>query len=71
MELNIEKVSVPAAVNNVLENIRENAGKQNIIIKTELKLEVEFIETDRMKLKQVLKNILSNSVKFSKPDGGR
>lgn len=70
MELKIEKVSVPAAVNDVIENIREMAGKQNIIIKTELKPEVEFIETDGMKLKQVLNNILSNAVKFSKPDGG-
>lgn len=70
MEINFEKVSVPAAVNDVLENIREIAGKQNITIRTELKPEVEFIETDRMKLKQLLNNILSNAVKFSKPDGG-
>jgi protein-histidine pros-kinase len=70
MEFAIEHVSVPVAVNEVLENIKEIAGKQNIIIKKDMKPEIEFIDTDGQKFRQVLNNLLGNAVKFSKPEGG-
>ncbi len=71
MELAIEHVFVPVAVNEALENIKEKAGKQNIIIKKDLEPEIEFIDTDGQKFRQVLNNLLGNAVKFSKPEGGR
>ncbi|MBU3966481.1 MAG: PAS domain-containing sensor histidine kinase, partial [Euryarchaeota archaeon] len=70
MEFTIEHVSVPVAVNEVLENIKEKAGKQKIIIKKDLGHEIEFIDTDGQKFRQVLNNLLDNAVKFSKPEGG-
>ncbi len=70
MEFTIEHVSVPVIVNEVLETLIEKAGKKNVIIKKDLKPEIEFIDTDRLKFKQVLNNLLGNAVKFSKPEGG-
>jgi len=70
MDLLIEHVPVAAAVNEVLETIKENARKQKIIVKIDLKPEIEFIDTDGQKFKQVLNNLLSNAVKFRKHEGG-
>ncbi len=70
MELAIEHVSVPVAVNEVLETIKEKAEKQNVIIKKDLEPGIEFIDTDGQKFRHVLNNLLGNAVKFSKPEGG-
>jgi PAS domain S-box-containing protein len=70
MELSFEKMSVPVAINETLGLIKEKAERQNVILKEELDPELEFIEADRQKFKQVFFNLLSNAVKFSKNDGG-
>lgn len=49
--------------------IREMAGKKNIAITSQLDPNVELIEADGPRLKQMLVNLLSNAVKFT-PDGG-
>ena len=49
--------------------IREMAGKKNIAITSQLDPNVELIEADGPRLKQMLINLLSNAVKFT-PDGG-
>ncbi|MBU4454145.1 MAG: sensor histidine kinase, partial [Euryarchaeota archaeon] len=46
------------------------AMKHNINLKVELDPELEFVEVDKLRLKQILFNLLSNAVKFSKPEGG-
>ncbi len=70
IELVIEKMSVPAVINETLSLIKEKAAKHNIALKTEFDPDLEIIDTDRMRFKQVLYNLLSNAVKFSKPEGG-
>jgi len=42
----------------------------NVILKTEFDPEIEFIEADKQRFKQVLFNLLSNAVKFSMEEGG-
>ncbi len=70
VELVVEKLSVPQAVNEGLTLVKEKAMRHNIKLKTELDPELEFIEADRLRFKQILFNLLSNAVKFSKPEGG-
>lgn len=70
IELVIEKLSVPQAINEGLTLVKEKAMRHNVKLKTELDPELKFIEADRLRFKQILFNLLSNAVKFSKPEGG-
>lgn len=70
IEMNFEKISLPTTINDTLEMVRTTAIKHNINIIKELDPELEFLEADKQKLKQILFNLLSNAVKFSKKNGG-
>jgi signal transduction histidine kinase len=70
IEMNVEKISLPSTINDTLEMVRTTAIKHNINILKELDPELEYLEADKQKLKQILFNLLSNAVKFSKPVGG-
>jgi signal transduction histidine kinase len=70
IEMNVEKISLPASINDTLEMVRTTAIKHNINLIKEFDPELEFMEADKQKLKQILFNLLSNAVKFSKPGGG-
>ncbi len=70
MELAIEKVSVPAMINETITLFKEKAAKNNIVLKKDLDAQLDFIEIDQQRFKQVLFNLLSNAVKFSKKEGG-
>ncbi|MCZ7360340.1 MAG: ATP-binding protein [Candidatus Methanoperedens sp.] len=70
IELIIEKLHVPGVINETISLIKEKAAKQNIELKTELDPQLDFIEADQQRFKQVLFNLLSNAVKFSKRGGG-
>lgn len=70
MELFIEKMSVPATINDTLTLFKEKAVKQKILIKTDLDPQLDIIETDTQKFKHILSNLLDNAIKFSKPEGG-
>ncbi|VVB97645.1 Methyl sulfide methyltransferase-associated sensor [uncultured archaeon] len=70
MELAIEKVSVPAMINETITLLKEKAAKHNINLEKDMDPELDFIEVDPQRFKQVLFNLLSNAVKFSKKEGG-
>lgn len=69
-EMVFEKISVPHAINEIFELIRENAIEHDIILKKEFDSEMRSIHADRRALKQILFNLLSNAIKFSKKEGG-
>ncbi len=70
LELTPERMSVPETIKDTLSLIKEKAMKHNVLLKTEFDPELEFIEADRQRFKQILFNLISNAVKFSKEEGG-
>ena len=70
MELVIEKFDAFQALDEIIDLIKEKAAKQNVLLKKELDLQLEYIEADRIKFKQILFNLIDNAVKFSKKEGG-
>jgi PAS domain S-box-containing protein len=70
LELVIEKISVPRIIDETLILIKEKAANHNLLLKKELDPSLKVIEADQQRIKQVLFNMLSNAVKFSKPEGG-
>lgn len=70
IELAIEKVSVPATLDETLGLVEQIAAKHNVVLKREIDPQLEFIEADRQRFKQILLNLLDNAIKFSKNDGG-
>lgn len=70
MGIDIEKIYLHDFIIEILAPVKEKAAKSNIIIKIDLDSQLEFIEADRLRFKQILFNLLDNAVKFRKNDGG-
>jgi len=50
--------------------LKEHAGQKNISLRIELPASVEPAMVDSSKIEQVLINLISNAIKYNKPDGG-
>ncbi len=70
IELVPDKMSVPETIEETLDLIKEKAMKHKVVLKTQFDPELECIEADKQRFKQILFNLLSNAVKFSKEEGG-
>jgi len=68
--LNIGKIPIQATVEETTILIKEKAMKHNIVIKKEFEPGLDSIEADKQRVKQILFNLLSSAVKFSKEEGG-
>jgi len=69
IDLSIEKMSIVDVINISIAIIKDIAQQKNIKIITEIDPGLDFIEADKDRIRQVLFNILNNSIKFSRPDG--
>jgi len=70
IELIIERVSVPVVISETLTLLKERASQNKVALVKELDHELDFIEADKQRMKQILFNLINNAIKFSKTEGG-
>ena len=70
MDLDLAPLDLNVLLIDCLNFVKEKALNHNIQLSSELAALPDLVNADERKLKQILFNILSNSVKFT-PDGGR
>jgi signal transduction histidine kinase len=70
MELEVADFALPPAIDNALTLVRERATRRGITLGRTVDDRVAVIQGDERKVKQVLLNLLSNALKFTR-EGGR
>lgn len=69
LDLNLAEVSPFEICQSCLHLIKEMAQKKRLKIQTDFRSEVQSIQADSRRLKQILLNLLSNAVKFTPEQG--
>jgi signal transduction histidine kinase len=69
VELEVASFSLREALERGVVMVREPASKRGVAVALELARDVDVVEGDERRLRQVVFNLLSNAVKFT-PDGG-
>jgi two-component system, NtrC family, sensor kinase len=70
VELEVASFSLREALERGVVMVREPASKRGVAVALELAPDVDVVEGDERRLRQVVFNLLSNAVKFT-PEGGR
>tara|TARA_R110002050_G_scaffold16019_2_gene49071 strand:- start:171644 stop:172837 length:1194 start_codon:yes stop_codon:yes gene_type:complete len=63
-----EKISLPTLIQEVIEQSNSIARAKNILLKQITSEEIQFLSDEKM-IKTVLRNLVSNAIKFTKPGG--
>ena len=70
LAINKDYCDVQGLVHSTIRSIDHQATEAGLILDLEISEEVQYVYTDARRLKQILVNILSNSIKFT-PQGGK
>jgi signal transduction histidine kinase len=70
IELEVAPFSLREAIERGVVMVRERASKNGVALASEVEPEVQLVQGDERRIRQVLFNLLSNAVKFT-PEGGR
>lgn len=70
IKLKKETMPVQKTINELINLVEYKANEQKVILKTEFDPELETVEADIQRFKQILHNLLNNAVKFNKKEGG-
>ena len=70
MELNIEQISLHHFIEESISILNVLAKKRNVVIKIDTAPEIDVIECDKQRLRQIIMNFVNNAIKFSKDEGG-
>ncbi|RMG77726.1 MAG: GHKL domain-containing protein, partial [Bacteroidetes bacterium] len=68
VQLNIEKVNLNQLIKNALESLEYEIQQENVKIKTQFFKEPIFVKADKEKIQQVIINLISNAITYSKPE---
>jgi PAS domain S-box-containing protein len=69
IELYYETVNIPGVIEEVQRVLSPLSAEKNIIIESNIEQDLKNVIADRVKLKQILYNILNNAIKFSSENG--
>jgi len=69
MEINLESVALHDEVQDPVDKMRPLAAEKGLTIEMDMPLELTSF-TDRLRVRQILLNLLANAVKFTARDGG-
>jgi signal transduction histidine kinase/CheY-like chemotaxis protein len=65
MDVNPKLFALPLTLENIIEGIMPIAGEKNIEINQNIPDDIPVIESDEVRLSQILQNLLANAVKFT------
>jgi PAS domain S-box-containing protein len=69
IELSWTTFSVQEVIESIMKTLKPIADKKSVQIKLKLSPEVDIVNLDKNKFRQILFNLISNALKFNKPNG--